>query len=124
MFLVLSSGYSLPAKVTSSLYIFNYAASFYLLESIMCQDKAFAPENSCLLESIMCQGKAFARVVFCLLESVMCKGFICLSHLVHIFFLLYRCTCIICCIKNFISKLFFHCLLASVTRICCKPTKC
>ena len=51
---------------------------------------------------------------FLKLESVMCECFVCFCHLVHIFFFLYRCACVVHSIHNFVCKSLFHGLLASL----------
>ena len=46
------------------------------------------------------------------LETIMCESFVCFCHFVHIFFSLYRCTCIVCCIHNLVRR---HSLLIKLS---------
>src|SRR5699024_10289412 len=65
-----------------------------------------------------------SQVSFLLLESVMCESLISFCHLMHIFFLLYRCACVICCIHNLFCQSFFHGSLSSLTGVKSNPAKC
>ena len=49
------------------------------------------------------------------LESVVSECLVCLCHLVHVFFSLYRCTCVVSCIHDLLCKSLFHSLLTSCT---------
>ena len=58
------------------------------------------------------------------LESVVSKRLVCLCHLVHIFFSLYSCASVVCCIHNLVCQSLFHGLLASLTGEHGDPAKC
>ena len=60
----------------------------------------------------------YADMTF-ILPAIVCKCFICFSHLMHIFFLLYCSSCIVHCIHNLISQSFLLSFLSSFTRVNC-----
>ena len=43
------------------------------------------------------------RLPLWLLETVVSKRFVCFCHFVHIFFFLYRCSCVVSSIQDFVS---------------------
>src|SRR5699024_5819475 len=97
-----------------------YRCFLFSLMDILFQPRLFPPKLirstvSCHIRQNRLQGES--------LETVVSKRFVCLCHLVHIFFSLHRCSCVVCSIQNFVGQSFFHCLFSSVTGECCQQAK-
>ena len=133
MFLVLSNGYSLPAKGFPP-YLFAHTVWHmcapwvppYFLPTqcdihVLCGYSLTLPTKHCIFP---CGYSSFRQIAQALeiLESVVGKCLVCLCHFVHIFFFLYRSACIVCGIHNLICQPILHGLFAPLTGIGDKPT--